>query len=266
MVLLTAPWPLPSVAPHPRQCWPPDPPGCAQCPVFSPRPVLSPSAASGHLAFRPRSAGCSSQMRLACLQKQVPTRCHHPQALRSPSCSGEPPGPSLVSATPSPTPIELGASQGQVREDEGCAQLHRHASSSLSSALLESARGGGQQRETNRIKDPSLLCIPRQFSSKPPGRSKEEVHLAPSPPFKPLSGADQGGQAWGVSRLRTTQLHSVYLHSPGPLGIKQQGLARPCASLPLSWSEKEEKDPGQPPSPNPAGVPVPSPQEVCRGL
>ena len=73
----------------------------------------------------------------------------------------------------------------------------------------------GRQRKTNRIKDPSLLRIPLQFSSKPPGGSKQEVHPAPSPPFKPVSGADQGGQEWGASRLRTTQRHSVYLHSPG---------------------------------------------------
>lgn len=104
---------------------------------------------------------------------------------------------------------------------------------------------GGRQRETNRIKDPSLLCIPLQFSSKPPRGSKQEVHPAPSPPFKPLSGVDQGGQEWGASRLRTTQLHSIYLHSPG--ATRNQATRR------------------SDPAPSPAGVPVPSPQEVCKG-
>lgn len=163
MVLLTAPWPLPSLAPHQRQCCPPDPRGCAWCPVPSPRPVLSPSAASGHLACRPRSAGCSSQMRLACLQKQVPTHRHHPQPCAAPAVLGSlprPAGPSLVSATPSPTPIKLRASLGQVRGDEGCCP----ASSPCLLLPLTSPFGVSRGRGAGRGRQTGLKILPCSVS------------------------------------------------------------------------------------------------------
>ena len=149
IVLVTAPLPLPSVAPRPSQGWLLDSPGCARCPVPSPGPVLSPKAAvsSGHLACRPGCAGCSNQMRLACRLKQVPTRATHGPA-RPPAVLvslPQPGGPSLASATSShtPCPMEFRPASGRSKRMKDPAQLYSPASS-LSIALLESAGGGGQ--------------------------------------------------------------------------------------------------------------------------
>lgn len=162
MVLLTAPQPLPSMAPHPRQHCPPDPPGCAWWPVPSPRPVLSPSAASGHLACRPRSAGCSSQMRLACLQKQVPLTATTPGPAQPQLSWGAAPG--LLGPAwflhPIPDPIKLGASKGQVREDEGCCLT----SSPRLLLPLPSPSGVSQGRRAGRGRQTGLKILPCSVS------------------------------------------------------------------------------------------------------
>lgn len=203
-------------------------------------------------------------MRLACLLKQVPTR-HHPRPCTVASCSGE---PTAGRARPGPYHLTPPRTWGQGQVERGGRILPNliglQPPSQQAFWSQQGGRGDSGQRETNEIKDASWLCILCQFSStQPPGRNKWDIHPAASPPFTspgPVVGSE-GEEGSGPAALPQRLL-------PRLLGVKQEGLPRPRASLPLSWPEKGsrgKKDPTQPQPPS-SRRPCPSPPGSFQGL